>query len=132
MTVDLHAAFADLLAATVDAVRLYDERNGTGREEIGLRVGDVVAEAGETMDAWIGVTGHNPRKGVWCGPDKVAAEAGDTIAAALKLLSTLADVYGVDPASVIVAVARKVRERAAEGLGRQDRGSVEGSDFSHA
>lgn len=113
MTVDLHAALAELLAATVDAKRLYDLHNGGGREDIGLRIGQMVSEAGETLTAWLGYVGHNPRKGVCCGLDKVAAEDADVLASSLLVLFSL---DGIDPAEVIGAVARKVRERAAEGL----------------
>lgn len=113
MTADLHAAVRELLDATVDAKRLYDLHNGGGREDIGLRIGQLVSEAGETQKAWIGHVGHNPRKGVYCGVDTVAEEAADVLASSLLVLFSL---DGINLAEVLAGAARKVRERAAEGL----------------
>ncbi|MGH9380820.1 MAG: MazG-like family protein [Thermoanaerobaculia bacterium] len=87
-----------------DAIRAaanwLDEHNGASREELGLRVMKVAEEAGEAIQAWIGVTGQNPRKGFTHSHADVAAELADVAFAALVAIESLngdavEELYGV-------------------------------------
>lgn len=57
--------------------------------EVALRLLKVTEEAGEVAQAWIGVTGQNPRKGVTHTTSDVADELCDVITAAMVALMTI-------------------------------------------
>lgn len=71
-----------------------DGENGRSREEITLRLLKLTEEVGEVAQAWIGVQGQNPRKGVTHTAADVADELCDVIVTALVALSSVVD----DPA----------------------------------
>ncbi|MFJ8690197.1 MazG-like family protein [Micromonospora wenchangensis] len=81
--------------------------NGTGREEVGLRILKVTEEAGEAASAWIGTIGQNPRKGVTHTRDDVAAELADVVLTALVAIGSL----GLDPEQVVGDCITKVAAR---------------------
>ncbi|MEU7978350.1 MazG-like family protein [Micromonospora sp. NPDC049081] len=81
--------------------------NGTGREEIGLRILKVTEEAGEVASAWIGTIGQNPRKGVTHTREDVAGELADVVLTALVAIGSL----GLDPERVVGDCITKVNER---------------------
>lgn len=56
---------------------------------IDIRVLKIAEENGEAVDAYLGMRGANPRKGVTNGVDKVRDELADTALAALVALQSL-------------------------------------------
>lgn len=66
-----------------------DDRNGRSGAETALRILKVTEEAGEVAQAWIGMTGQNPRKGVTHTAADVADELCDVITAAMVALATI-------------------------------------------
>jgi NTP pyrophosphatase (non-canonical NTP hydrolase) len=72
-----------------------DDRNGRSNTETALRLLKVTEEAGEVAQAWIGMTGQNPRKGVTHTAADVADELCDVITAAMVALATIT----ADPAA---------------------------------
>lgn len=87
---------------------LLDLHDGGTREAHGWRVMKLVEEVGEVADAWIGMVGQNPRKGVYATVDTVVDELADVVATALLAIASL----GRDPREVMQAHARKMRNRA--------------------
>jgi NTP pyrophosphatase (non-canonical NTP hydrolase) len=83
---------------------LLDEQNGTGRLELTCRIMKIAEEAGEATQAWIGVLGQNPRKGVTHTVDDVVGELADVVFTALVAIASL----GADPRDAVAAVAAKV------------------------
>lgn len=72
-----------------------DAANGRSQDEITLRLLKLSEEVGEVSQAWIGVAGQNPRKGVTHTREDVADELCDVIVtAAVALTSLLADPAG--------------------------------------
>jgi NTP pyrophosphatase (non-canonical NTP hydrolase) len=82
-----------------DLVAWLDSINGRSQEEIGLRILKLTEEAGEVAQAWIGVVGQNPRKGVTHELADVQDELVDVIVTAAVALASLTD----DPAAVLDA-----------------------------
>ena len=66
-----------------------DATNGRSPHETATRIMKITKEAGETVAAYFGVTGTNPRKGVTATPDDLAGELCDVILAALVALATV-------------------------------------------
>jgi NTP pyrophosphatase (non-canonical NTP hydrolase) len=97
-------------AAVTATAAWLDWHNGIGGTEIGLRVAKVAEEAGEAVGAWIGLVGHNPRKGVTHTDTDVAAELADVVLAALVAIRSL----GRDPAAVLGQRVRTVVDRIHE------------------
>jgi NTP pyrophosphatase (non-canonical NTP hydrolase) len=80
-----------------------DEQNGTGQMELTLRIAKIAEEAGEAVQAWIGVVGQNPRKGVTHTVDDVVGELADVAFTAMVAIASL----GADPRAAIAACAAK-------------------------
>jgi NTP pyrophosphatase (non-canonical NTP hydrolase) len=88
-------------------VAWLDEANGRTDEEITLRILKLTEEVGETAQAWIGVTGQNPRKGVTHTHPQVQDELCDVIVTALVALSSVVD----DPAGHLNAKLAQIAAR---------------------
>ncbi|MFC4072755.1 MazG-like family protein [Actinoplanes subglobosus] len=90
-----------------DAARRWrgflDEQNGSDPLEIACRIMKVTEEAGEATQAWIGVLGQNPRKGVTHTTDDVVNELADVVFTALVAIASL----GADPRQAIHDVVSK-------------------------
>ncbi|UBI41329.1 MazG-like family protein [Streptomyces mobaraensis] len=87
-----------------------DAANGTGAHETALRLLKLGEEVGEVVQAYLGMTGQNPRKGVTHDRSDVAAELCDVIITAATALHLFAD----DPAGALEEHARRVGRRVAE------------------
>ncbi|QMU67064.1 MazG-like family protein [Streptacidiphilus sp. P02-A3a] len=74
-----------------DLVAWLNESNGAGPQETALRLLKVTEESGEVAQAYIGLTGQNPRKGVTHTPADVAGELCDVIVAAMVALHSFTD-----------------------------------------
>ncbi|MET9409540.1 MazG-like family protein [Streptomyces sp. NPDC002935] len=72
-------------------VSALNEANGTGENEISVRLLKVTEEAGEVAAAYIGMTGQNPRKGITHSRADVADELCDVIIAATVALHSFTD-----------------------------------------
>lgn len=81
-----------------------DENNGRSNAEIGLRILKLTEEAGEVAQAWIGVQGQNPRKGVSHTREDVTGELCDVIVTAAVALASLID----DPRDVLDTKLAKI------------------------
>ncbi|MEV0220832.1 MazG-like family protein [Streptomyces sp. NPDC050704] len=68
-----------------------DRSNGRSQQEITLRLLKITEEAGEAAQAWIGVMGQNPRKGVTHTHPQVQDELCDVIVTAAVALASLVD-----------------------------------------
>ncbi|MEU3959809.1 MazG-like family protein [Streptomyces buecherae] len=95
------------------AVAWLDAANATRdrAEETALRLLKLAEETGEVMNAYTGLTGHNPRKGVTHERADVAAELCDVILTAAVVLYSFSD----DPAGTLDAHVRGVTERMRAG-----------------
>jgi NTP pyrophosphatase (non-canonical NTP hydrolase) len=93
-----------------DLVTWLDATNGRDEQEITLRLMKLSEEVGEVVQAWIGVTGQNPRKGVTHTADDVQAELCDVIITAAVALGSISD----DPASVLDAALARVAARSLD------------------
>ncbi|GAA2847221.1 hypothetical protein Acy02nite_03530 [Actinoplanes cyaneus] len=80
-----------------------DASNGTGPNELTLRILKITEEAGEAAQAWIGVQGQNPRKGVTHTVDDVVGELADVVFTSLVAIASL----GADPRQAVTAVVEK-------------------------
>ena len=100
MTTDQWATIHDLTA-------WLDRRDGRAEAAVSARMLKLAEEAGEAAQAWIGMTGHNPRKGISHTVDDVCDELCDVIVAALIGLDTLTD----DPAKHLDAKLGRIAER---------------------
>jgi NTP pyrophosphatase (non-canonical NTP hydrolase) len=90
-------------SAAKDWRAFLDERNGTGQLELTLRIAKIAEEAGEAVQAWIGVLGQNPRKGVTHTREDVAGELADVAFTALVAIESL----GIDARATLDACVRK-------------------------
>ncbi|MGW6746549.1 NUDIX domain-containing protein [Streptomyces sp. NPDC055025] len=88
-------------------VTWLDARNGTGRDETALRLLKVTEEAGEAAQAYIGMRGQNPRKGISHTRADVATELCDVIVTAMVALHAFED----DPAELLTTVTRHRADR---------------------
>lgn len=94
--------------------RFLDDRNGTGPLEIACRIMKVTEEAGEVNQAWIGLLGQNPRKGVTHTTEDVVGELADVAFAALVAIASL----GADPRTAVQDVVTKANGYLPAGPGR--------------
>ncbi|MFF9309966.1 MazG-like family protein [Streptomyces sp. NPDC014748] len=79
----------DQWAAIQGLVAWLDQENGRSQQEITLRLLKLTEEAGEVAQAWIGVTGQNPRKGVTHTMPQVQDELCDVIVTAAVALASI-------------------------------------------
>ncbi|MGK5681794.1 hypothetical protein [Actinoplanes sp. URMC 104] len=93
--------------AVEEARRWLDQSNGTEPLELTCRILKVTEEAGEAAEAWIGLLGQNPRKGVTHTRDQVTAELADVAFTALVAIASL----GADPHDALAGCAAKVVNR---------------------
>ncbi|MFG3345052.1 MazG-like family protein [Streptomyces sp. NPDC048018] len=100
----------DPIWPTVDRLQewLTDRQSLPPGQEILLRVLKLSEEVGETAQAVIGATGHNPRKGHSHSWQDVEAELCDVIITAMVALRTLTP----DAAEVFTGHLRRVAERS--------------------
>ena len=70
-------------------VTWLDAANGRSPHETAARIMKITEEAGEAVAAYLGTTGHNPRKGVTATPEDLAGELCDVVLAALVALTTV-------------------------------------------
>ncbi|MFI9231343.1 MazG-like family protein [Streptomyces rimosus] len=84
-----------------------DAHNGTGEDETAARLLKVGEELGEAVQAYLGTTGQNPRKGITHTLADVAAELCDVILAAAVSLGNFTD----DPAHTLNTVVRTRSDR---------------------
>ena len=87
-----------------------DTSNGRSDTEIGLRILKLTEEVGEVAQAWIGVQGQNPRKGVTHTHPDVQDELCDVIVTAAVALASLID----NPGYVLDQKLTKIAARAGE------------------
>ena len=80
-----------------------DEQNGTDPLELTCRIMKITEEAGEAAQAWIGVLGQNPRKGVTHTTEDVVGELADVAFTALVAIASL----GADPREAVERVVAK-------------------------
>jgi NTP pyrophosphatase (non-canonical NTP hydrolase) len=81
----------DQWATIHNLVAWLDRENGRTDAEISLRILKLTEEAGEVAQAWIGVQGQNPRKGVTHTHPDVQDELCDVIVTAAVALASLVD-----------------------------------------
>ena len=89
-------------------VAWLDASNGRSDAEIGLRILKLSEEVGEAAQAWIGVQGQNPRKGVTHSRADVADELCDVIVTAAVALASIVS----NPGDVLDAKLAKVAARS--------------------
>lgn len=87
-------------------VAWLDHENGRSQEEITLRLLKLSEEVGEVAQAWIGVTGQNPRKGVTHSRADVADELVDVIVTAAVALASIVD----QPEQVLAAKVAQIAD----------------------
>lgn len=109
---DAPPALSPLWAAARRSVAWLDATNGRGEHETAMRLMKLVEEAGEVMQAYIGMVGQNPRKGLTHKREDVAAEVCDVMLTAAVALHLFAD----DPEAVMAEHAGRVVRRI-EALG---------------
>ncbi|MEU0979086.1 MazG-like family protein [Streptomyces griseus] len=77
---------------TIDGlVDWLDAQNGRPEPELTLRILKLSEEVGEVAEAWIGVLGQNPRKGVTHRRVDVADELCDVIVTASVALASIVE-----------------------------------------
>ncbi|MGW7001348.1 MazG-like family protein [Streptomyces sp. NPDC054933] len=91
-----------------DLVSWLDGENGRSDHETAMRLMKLSEEAGEVMQAYIGMTGQNPRKGVTHTEADVADELCDVIVTAAVALHLFSD----DPAGHLGRKVAKIAARA--------------------
>ncbi len=75
---------------TITALTAWlDQTNGRSPAETALRILKITEEVGEVGNAYIGMTGQNPRKGITHTTTDVADELTDVIVAAMVALATI-------------------------------------------
>ncbi|MGW0312056.1 MazG-like family protein [Streptomyces flavidovirens] len=90
-------------------VEWLDRQNGRDQHEISMRLLKLVEEAGEAAQAYIGMQGQNPRKGVTHTRADVADELCDVIVTAAV---ALASITHAEPSSILDAKLAKIAARA--------------------
>ncbi|MFH8531566.1 MazG-like family protein [Streptomyces tendae] len=98
----------DQWATIQGLVAWLDSENGRSSDEISLRILKLTEEAGEAAQAWIGVRGQNPRKGVTHTRADVADELCDVIVTAAVALASIAG----DPALHLDGKLAKIAARS--------------------
>jgi NTP pyrophosphatase (non-canonical NTP hydrolase) len=99
----------EVMEAVAATVTWLDTANGRNDHELTMRILKVMEEAGEAAEAWIGVQGTNPRKGITHDRTEVAIELADVVITALVAIGSL----DVDLHSVLRTCATKVVGRIA-------------------
>ncbi|QPP09700.1 hypothetical protein G4Z16_28490 [Streptomyces bathyalis] len=89
-------------------VEWLDSANGEGEQETAMRLMKLAEESGEVMQAYIGTTGQNPRKGRTHTSEDVATELCDVILTAAVALHR----FSGDPAAALDARIREVERRS--------------------
>ncbi|WP_240969168.1 MazG-like family protein [Streptomyces sp. HNM0575] len=89
-------------------VEWLDSANGDGEHETAMRLMKLAEESGEVMQAYIGATGQNPRKGHTHTTEDVASELCDVILTAAVALHRFSD----DPAATLDSRIREVGRRS--------------------
>ena len=77
------ASAGDLFTAVADITAWLDACNPAGPHEDAMRVLKLTEEAGEAAEAYIGMVGQNPRKGVTHSLDDLLGELADVALTAL-------------------------------------------------
>lgn len=85
-----------------------DSRNGRDDHEIAMRLMKITEEAGEVTQAYLGVHGQNPRKGITHITLDVQDELCDVIVTAAVALASLVG----NPEDVLTAKLAKISARA--------------------
>ncbi len=88
-------------------VAWLDESNGRSEHEVALRILKITEEAGEVAQAYIGMTGQNPRKGVTHSVEDVADELCDAIITAATALASVVN----NPEETFAANLGRVQQR---------------------
>lgn len=103
----------------IEALRHWlDEANGTGQDELILRILKVQEEAGEVAQAVIGMVGQNPRKGVTHTEQDVIGELLDVAITAMVAVDTITQ----DPVlsrGLMAAKLGAIRARAKASVGER-------------
>jgi hypothetical protein len=74
-----------------NVVAWLDKHNGHGPEEAAARLLKVSEEVGETVQAYLGVTGQNPRKGITHAANDVLTELADVVISAVVAMHSFTD-----------------------------------------
>jgi NTP pyrophosphatase (non-canonical NTP hydrolase) len=93
-------------------VAWLDQQNGASDNEISLRILKLTEEAGEVAQAWIGVQGQNPRKGVTHTIGDVRDELIDVMVTAAVALTSLSD----NPAALLAEKLATIDARSQAAL----------------
>lgn len=100
------------MTGTFDTIRRLaawlDQANGTSDHETAMRLMKLTEEVGEVMQAYIGATGQNPRKGITHTRADVADELCDVIVTAMVALHCFADA----PEQHLTVKLQKIADRA--------------------
>ncbi|MBC3839456.1 hypothetical protein GXW82_02240 [Streptacidiphilus sp. 4-A2] len=93
---------------TITALTAWlDGSNGGSEHETAMRLMKLAEETGEVMQAYIGMTGQNPRKGVTHTATDVADELCDVIVTAMVALCRFTD----DPNAHFAGKLRRIADR---------------------
>lgn len=84
-----------------------DEANGRDPHQTAMRLMKLSEEVGEVTEAYIGMVGQNPRKGVTHSASDVADELCDVIVTAMVALGSFAD----DPEQHLATKLAKIAAR---------------------
>lgn len=101
------AQWMEITDTVHDVVAHLDLANGRDASEVSLRLLKLTEEVGEVAQAWIGLLGQNPRKGVVSTWDDVADELGDVVITGLVALASIQ----TDFADIVAVAAHKARTR---------------------
>lgn len=85
-----------------------DTANGTSEQERAMRLIKLTEEAGEASQAYVGMVGQNPRKGVTHTAADVTDELCDVIVTAAVALHSFTD----DPAGTLAAKLETIAARS--------------------
>ncbi|WP_405479940.1 MazG-like family protein [Streptomyces anulatus] len=86
-----------------------DKENDRTEQEITLRILKLGEETGEVAQAWIGVTGQNPRKGITHSVEDVADELCDAIVTASVALASIVEDPGAHLDAKLARIAARRR-----------------------
>jgi NTP pyrophosphatase (non-canonical NTP hydrolase) len=101
-TPDVMWAHVTLLVAWLDAASPRTDH------EVACRVMKLAEETGEVVDAYLGWTGKNPRKGVCATRDDVTGELCDVIVTALVAMATITGDSRAAEATLQANLARRL------------------------
>jgi len=104
----LTGAAPDLWATVAALVAWLDASNGTSTHEQAMRLMKLSEETGEVMQAYIGMTGQNPRKGTTHTAADVADELCDVIVTAMVALHD----FTPDPRRHLAVKVQRIADRA--------------------